>query len=89
VANVVIARAIASLQKKRAARQAEWNRLCVAEKKTRAERDELDAFVDRYLELRDRLLRQTAEWDAPSKRVYLHTVLREIRLERRRSARTA
>jgi hypothetical protein len=89
VPNAVVARAIASLQKKRASRQAEWNRLCAAEGKRRAERDELNAFVERYLELRDRLLSQTADWDAPSRHLYLYAVLREIRLERRRGARAA
>ena len=89
--NAVFARAIASLEKKRAARQARWQEACATEREGRAERDKLDAFVRRYLEVRDNLARETSYWDADSRRLYLYAVLREIRLQRklRRSCRKA
>jgi hypothetical protein len=84
VPSAVVARAIASLQKKRASRQVEWNRLCAAEGKRRAERDELNAFVERYLNLRDRLARDVDDWDEGSRSLYIYAVLREVRRERKR-----
>jgi len=83
----VVARAIASLQKKQAVRQQQWNRLCNAELKARVEREELAAFAERYLKLRDELLRETAEWHRDHQRRYLFAVLREMRAQRRRHSR--
>jgi hypothetical protein len=84
VVNAVVARGIASLRKKRAARQAKWSRLCASDEKRRAERDELDALVERYLNLRDRLARDVDDWDEGSRSLYIYAVLREVRRERKR-----
>jgi hypothetical protein len=59
----VVELAIASLQKKGAARQARWKATCAAERKERARRDERAEFVERYLRVRDDLLSETADWD--------------------------
>jgi hypothetical protein len=70
VANKVVARAIASLQKKTVLWQARWKETCAAKQTERARRDQLTAFVERYLMLRDELARDTAEWNRDDRRRY-------------------
>jgi hypothetical protein len=76
VPNKVLTRAIASLKKKAAARRARWREACVAEQAKSAQREDLAAFVDRYLKLRDQLARETVEWDAADRSLYIYAVLR-------------
>src|SRR6478752_910203 len=83
MANKIVARGIASLQKKAALWRARWNETCAAEQAERARRDELAAFVERYLDLRDRLARDTDDWDEGSRSLYIYAVLREVRRERK------
>jgi len=80
----IIARAIARLEKQGAERQARWKEACAAEQKERARRDELLAFVERYLKLHDDLARETVEWNVDDRRRYIFGVLREVRAERTR-----
>jgi hypothetical protein len=86
-ASKVVARAIASLEKKAAAREVRWKEACAAEQKERARRDELVAFVERYLRLRDELIRESAEWYGNRRRRYVFAVLREVRAQRRQQSR--
>jgi hypothetical protein len=83
VANKVVGRAIASLEKKATLRRARWREACAAERTERVERDELAAFVERYLNLRDRLARDTDDWDEGARSLYMYAVLREVRRERK------
>ena len=85
VAKEIIARAIASLEKKAALRRVRWKETCVAERAERAQRAQLSAFVERYLKLRDNLAKETAEWDAADRNLYIYTVLREMRRRRSRT----
>jgi hypothetical protein len=84
VPNKVLTRAIASLEKKAAARRARWKQTCAAEQAQRAQRDELAAFVVRYLKLRDQLAEETVEWDAADRSLYIYAALRAVRRGRKR-----
>ena len=83
----IIAHAIARLEEQGAGRQARWKEACAAEQNERARRDDLLAFVERYLKLRDDLARETVEWNVDDRRRSMFGVLREVRAERRRRSR--
>lgn len=84
MASKIVARAIASLGRKAALRQARWKQTCAVEQAERARRKELAAFVERYLKLRDQLARETVDWEPAGRSLYIYAVLREVRRERKR-----